>query len=308
MSILLSLIKGHEQFVSYFPQVISNGLIASSTILLVAVAFGLIYSTTRFFHFAHGIVFTAAAYGVYAAFVVHNLPFAVAVVIGIGLAAGLGVAIDRAMYLPLRKRDSPPLVFLLASLGVYIVLQNLISLTFGDDTKSVRFWPVREGLNILGARITPVQIVIIASAIMMMALLVLLLKRTKLGKMIRAVASDPELAMVCGIPTERVILWVFAIGSAMAGVAGILVALDVDMNPTMGMRPLMMGVVAVIIGGVGSIPGTALGALLLGMAQHLAAWKISSQWQDAIAFAILLMFLLFRPQGFFGKRIRKAEV
>ena len=124
----------------------------------------------------------------------------------------------------------------------------------------------------------------------------------------RAVANDPELASVSGIDSGKVILLTFALGSALAGVAGILVAFDVDMIPTMGMNALMMGVVAVIIGGVGSIPGIALGSLLLGMAQHLGVWFISSQWQDAIAFAILLIFLLFRPQGFLGKKIKKANI
>ena len=103
-------------------------------------------------------------------------------------------------------------------------------------------------------------------------------------------------------------MWTFAIGSALAGIAGILVALDVDMTPTMGMNALMMGVVVVIIGGVGSIPGIALGALLLGFAQHFGVWKISSQWQDTIAFVILILFLLFRPQGFLGKKVKKVSI
>jgi branched-chain amino acid transport system permease protein len=124
----------------------------------------------------------------------------------------------------------------------------------------------------------------------------------------RAVANDSELASLSGIDSDRVILWAFAIGSALAGVAGILIALDVDMTPTMGMDALMIGVVAVIIGGANSIPGIALGALLLGLAQQFGVWYISSQWQDAIAFVILLVFLLFRPQGFMGRKVKKASV
>jgi len=124
----------------------------------------------------------------------------------------------------------------------------------------------------------------------------------------RAVANNPELARISGIESDRVILSTFALGSALAGIAGILVALDVDMTPTMGMNALMMGMVAVIIGGVGSIPGIALGSLLLGIAQHLGAWFISSQWQAAIAFVVLLIFLLFRPQGFLGKKIKKVSI
>ena len=129
-----------------------------------------------------------------------------------------------------------------------------------------------------------------------------------MGKAMRAVANDPELANISGIDSNRVILLTFAIGSALAGIAGILVALDVDMTPTMGMNALMMGVVAVIIGGVGSIPGVALGALLRGTAQHLGVWEISSKWQDAIAFIILFIFLLLKPEGFLGKKARKEKI
>jgi branched-chain amino acid transport system permease protein len=167
---------------------------------------------------------------------------------------------------------------------------------------------VREGLNVFGARITPIQIVIISISIILVLMVALFLKFSKIGKSMRAVADDPELASFSGIDTNSVILLTFAIGSALAGIAGILVALDVDMTPTMGMNALMMGVVAVIIGGVGSIPGVALGALLLGLSQHLGVWKISSQWQDAIAFIILFIFLLFKPEGFLGKKIKKAKI
>jgi len=220
----------------------------------------------------------------------------------------LGCLIDSFIYRPLRHKGSSPLVLLLASLGIYIVLQNVISMVFGDDAKTIRFGIVKEGINILGARITPVQITIIAVSLFLLLCCFFFLKYTKMGQAMRAVANNPELARISGIESDRVILSTFALGSALAGIAGILVALDVDMTPTMGMNALMMGVVAVIIGGVGSMPGIALGALLLGMAQHLGVWKISSQWQDAIAFVVLLMFLLFRPQGFLGKKIKKATI
>jgi branched-chain amino acid transport system permease protein len=181
-------------------------------------------------------------------------------------------------------------------------------MAFGDDTKSIRTWPVVEGINVFGARITPVQIIIIATSIVIVTMIGLFLHYSKTGKAMRAVANDPELANISGINSDRVILQSFAIGSALAGIAGILVALDVDMTPTMGMNALMMGVVAMIIGGVGSIWGIVLGSLLLALAQNFAVWYISSQWQDAIAFAILLIFLLFKPEGFFGKKLKKAEV
>jgi len=197
---------------------------------------------------------------------------------------------------------------MLSSLGTFIVLQNLISMLFGDDTKSIRTWEVREGIQVWGAYITPVQIIIIGVSMTLLILVAGYLMLDKRGKAMRAVAADKELARLCGINSDRIIFLSFAIGSALAGIAGILVALDVDMTPTMGMNMLMMGVVVMIIGGVGSIWGIVLGSLLLAFAQNFGVWYISSQWQDAIAFGILLIFLLFKPEGFFGKKIRKAEV
>jgi len=220
----------------------------------------------------------------------------------------VGWMMELFIYKPLRKRGATSIILLLASLGLYIVLQNLISMIFGDDTKSIRTWPVVAGREMLGARITDVQIIIIAVSIVLVALVAGFLAVAKTGKAMRAVANNKELANISGINSDKVILISFAIGSALAGIAGILVAMDVDMTPTMGMNALMMGVVAMIVGGVGSIWGIALGALLLALAQNLGVWYISSQWQDAIAFAILLIFLLFKPEGFFGKKVRKAEV
>ncbi len=291
-----------------FNQLLINALIASSIYILVAVSFSLIYQTTRFFHFAHAVVFTSGAYFTYMFYKLFHLPLFLAIPVAVAIAALLGCCMEILIYKPLRRNHASPMVLLLASLGLYIVLQNTISMVFGDDTKSIRSGVVREGLPVLGARITPIQIIIIVISVILIIAVALWLKKSKTGKSMRAVANDAELAKISGIDADMIVLRTFAVGSALAGVAGILVALDVDMTPTMGMNALMMGVVAVIIGGVGSIPGVALGALLLGFAQHLGVWKISSQWQDAIAFIILFVFLLFRPQGFLGRKVKKAEV
>ncbi len=289
-------------------QLLLNALLAGSIYILIAVSFSLIYQTTRFFHFAHAAVFTFGAYFTYLFYRLLGLPIVIAIPVAIALSALLGCGLEIGIYKNLRKKNASPMVLLLASLGLYIVLQNTISMLFGDDTKSIRSGVVKEGLPVLGARITPIQIVIVITSILLVIAVAFWLKKSKMGKTMRAVADDSELALISGIDSDRVILWTFGIGSALAGVAGILVALDVDMTPTMGMNALMMGVVAVIIGGVGSIPGVALGALLLGLAQHLGVWKISSQWQDAIAFVILFLFLLIRPQGFLGRKVKKVEV
>jgi len=289
-------------------QLVLNGFLAGSVYALVALGFGLIYRVTKFFHFAHGAVYAAGAYLAFALAALAGLPLPVAFPGAVAGATLLGMGMEWAVYRPLRKRRSSSLVLLLASLGLYTVLQNVISLGFGDDTKTLRTWPVREGLAILGARVTPIQVAIFCASLCLFAATWAVVSRTRVGKALRAVANDPELALVSGIDSDRVILWAFGIGSGLAAVAGILVSLDVDMTPTMGMNALMMGVVALIIGGANSLPGAALGALLLGLAQHLGVWKIPSEWQDSIAFGVLLVFLLFRPQGMLGRKVRTASV
>lgn len=289
-------------------QIIINCFISASIFSLVSLSFTVIYSVNGFFHFAHAIIFTLGAYFSLLFNKVLGLPLGVSIPLAIILSIALGCAMELFVYKPLRNKNAPPMVMLLASLGIYIFLQNLISLLFGDDTKSIRTGVIKEGLNIFGARITPIQIAIIITAIIITILLILFLTKTKTGKSMRAVASDARLSDITGIKSDRIILISYIIGSGMAALAGILVAMDVDMTPTMGMNALMMGVVAMIIGGVNSIPGIICGALLLGIAQNLGAWYIGSQWQEAIAFVVLLIFLIFRPQGFFGKKTKKIGI
>lgn len=289
-------------------QIIINIIIAWSIYTLVAIGFALIYQTTRFFHFAHAIIFTSGAYFAFLFNQILGWSYYTAIPAAIILALFVGSLMEITIYKHLRKKKASSIILLLASLGIYIVLQNLISLFFGDDTKSIRSWEVREGINVFGAYITPVQIIIIVTSIVLVILVAVYLRLAKTGKAMRIVSSDSELANISGIKSDRIILIAFAIGSALAGIAGILFALDVDMTPTRGMNMLLMGVVAMIIGGVGSVWGIVLGSLLLATAQNLAVWFISSQWMDASAFLLLLIFLLFKPEGFMGKKIRKAEV
>lgn len=289
-------------------QLIINSFISFSQYLLFSLSFLIIYKITKFFHFAHAVIFTTGAYFSFLFIQILGWSYYTAIPIAIILALLLGSLIEFSIYKPLREKGSSAIILLLASLGIYIVLQNLISLFFGDDTKSIRTWEVREGIEVFGAYITPVQVIIIVTSIVLVILVAGYLSLTKTGKAMRAVSSDSELANISGIKSDGIILIAFAIGSALAGIAGILVALDVDMTPTMGLNMLLMGIVAMIIGGVGSIWGIVLGSLLLAAAQNLSVWFISSQWMEASAFLLLLIFLLFKPEGFMGKKIRKAEV
>jgi branched-chain amino acid transport system permease protein len=280
--------------IALLPQLVGNILIAAASTALVAVGFAVIYSTARFFHFAHGVVFASGAYFAYLFSVILGLPLWVAGIIAVLLAGALGAVIDIGVYRQLRKRGATPMVLLLASLGLYIALQNVISMIFGDDTKSIRTGEVKEGMNILGARITPIQLTIIITSVFLIAILHLFTKKTKLGKLMRAVANDPNLASASGVNSNRILLWVFMIGSCLAGVAGLLVSLDIDMTPTMGMNPLMMAVVVVVIGGTSSFFGIASASFLIESIKEISALLISSQWMYAISFFILLLFMYYR--------------
>lgn len=291
-----------------FSQLVLNGVIAGSIYALVALGFVLIYSTTHFFHFAHGIVFTAGAYFSFLLVVLLKMPLPIAVPVALVACAGLGGLLDIAIYRPLRRRNASSLVLLLVSLGIYIVLQSVISMTFGDDAKRIADNQVQEGIALFGGRITKVQLLTAGVGIVLVAIVSVVLRGTRLGIVIRAVANDNDLAVLRGIDNDKVILGIFAIGSFLAGTAGIFSAFDVGMVPTMGMRALMMGMVAVVIGGLDNPLGAAFGGLLLGLAQQLGVWKLGSEWQDAIAFVILTGFLVLRPQGFWGRPLRKAGI
>ena len=288
-------------------QLLLNGIIAGSIYALIAIGFTVIYRTVKFFHFAHGVVYTAGAYFAYTLIIALHLNFVISFFLSIILASFLGIAIDKFVYYPLRKQNASNLIFLLASFGVFIFLQNLIQLIYGAQILTIRTGPIKEGHNFFGAVITDIQIMILAVSIILMILLWLFIQKTKLGKAMRAVSDDPMAANVVGINPERIILTSFAIGSALAGAAGILISFETNIEPTMGFTALLKGIIASIIGGIGSIPGAVLGGFFLGLAENLGIWKISASWKDSIAFGILIIFLLLRPWGILGRRVGEFE-
>lgn len=199
-------------------------------------------------------------------------------------------------------------MFLIASFGVFIFLQNLIQLIYGAQILTLRTGPVKEGHQILGAVITDTQILILVVSGLLSVFLWLLIQKTKLGKAIRSVADDSLGARVVGINSEKIVLSSFAIGSALAGAAGILISLETNIEPTMGFSAILKGIIASIIGGIGSIPGALFGGLFLGLAENLGIWKIQAGWKDTIAFVILIIFLLLRPGGIFGVKTEKEQI
>jgi len=281
-------------------QLIATGVIAGSIYALVALGFTVIYRTVKFFHFAHGVVYAAGAYFAYTFVISLGINPILSFFLAAILTGLVGIIIDRSVYKPLRKRKAPNLVFLIASFGVFIFIQNLLQLIYGAQILTIRTGPVKEGHHFLGAVITDTQILILAASATLCLSLWLFVKKTKLGKAMRAVADDRIAASVVGINPERIILAAFAIGSALAGAAGILISLETNIEPTMGMNAILKGIIASIIGGIGSIPGAMFGGLFLGIAENLGIWKISAGWKDCIAFVILIAFLLFRPGGIMG--------
>lgn len=199
-------------------------------------------------------------------------------------------------------------MFLIASFGVFIFIQNFLQLIYGAQILTIRTGPVVEGYQIASAVITPIQILILSASLILLAVIWLLIDKTKMGKAIRAVADDPVGASVSGIYPERVILYAFGIGSALAGMAGVLISLETNIEPTMGMNAILKGIIASIIGGIGSIPGAVLGGFFLGIVENLGIWKIQAGWKDTIAFAVLIIFLLIRPQGILGKKNDKDRL
>jgi len=291
-----------------YNQLLSNGIIAGSIYALIAIGFAVIYRTVKFFHFAHGVVFAAGAYFAYTFFILFDINPVISFFLSVALACLLGIAIDRFVYYPLRKHNAPNLVYLLASFGVFIFIQNLIQLIYGAQILTLRTGPVKVGHSILGAVITDIQVFIIIVSLVLFFLAWIFIQKSKLGKAIRAVSDDPVGARVVGINSEKIILTAFAIGSALAGVAGILISLETNIEPTMGFNAILKGIIASIVGGIGSIPGALFGGVFLGLAENLGIWKIQAGWKDTIAFAILIVFLLIRPSGIMGIKTEKEKI
>jgi branched-chain amino acid transport system permease protein len=191
---------------------------------------------------------------------------------------------------------------LVGSLGAFTALQAIIAILFTSQFQTLSMNAgAGKTFDIFGGIITDVQLIILICAIFIMFVIAIVLKTTLFGKAIKAVADDEEVSKIVGINTKKVVGWVFIIGCSIAGLAGILVGFDTGIEPTMGMSLLLKGVIASIIGGIGNVYGGVLGAFLLGFVENFGIWKISGEWKDAIAFAVLIIFLLWRPQGILRK-------
>lgn len=283
-----------------FLQLLINGIIAGAIYSLVAAGFSLIYSTNKFIHFAHGGVIALSAYFLFWLSALLGLDFYLAVFLTIIFSTLLGYLLNKFFYKPFRAKKASPSILLVSSIALLILLESIALLLFGADIKTLDLIKTNQGIEIVGAIITPLQIVIVSVSVFLFFGLYLLMKKTKIGKAMRAVADNKDVAEILGISAEKIYGWSFAIGSAIAGVAAILISLEQNIEPTMGTNLMIKGFAGAIIGGVGSVPGAILGAFLLGLVENFGIWFLPSGYKDAIAFVLLFAFLLWRPEGILG--------
>lgn len=281
---------------SILPQLIINSIIAGATYTLITLGFNLAYGTTKFLNAVHGSLAAVAGYIVFFLMRSFGLSIIPSAAVGVIGASVLGVIIDRFVFRPLRRRCASSTVLFLSSLGVFTMIQAALEIGFTSqfqqlgNVRSPRY-------DFFGAVITEPQVIIIFACVIVFAALFLILHKTRFGKAVKAVSDDEEVARIMGIQTDSVTAKVFAISSGIAGLAGILIGVDIGIQPTMGLWVFLEGAISAIVGGIGNIYGGVLGSFLLGFAENFGIWKISGAWKPAIAFGILIVFLVFRPKG-----------
>lgn len=272
------------------------GLVLGSIIVLGAIGLTLTYGILNFANFAHGDMMTLGAY--FALFFRFGLglPLSLSLIAAMIAGALLSVLIDRAVYRPLRTRGSVTL--LIASVGVALIVRNVIRTIWGPDNHYYR-QGIQFPIRWRGLRIKPDHLWILGTAVILVLLVHLFLRYTRIGKAMRAMADNRELAMVTGIDTERVVRWTWAIGTALSVAAGFMLGLDTQLFPDMGWNLLLPIFSAVILGGIGSPYGAMAGGLIIGLTQELSTLFISTAYKPVVAFAIMIVLLLVRPGGIF---------
>ncbi len=286
-----------------------NGIVTGSLYAVLAISFALVYAPTKTFHFAHGNVYVFSAYFLYQFSMVWGWPMAAAIPAAILGAAILGILVDQIVYTPLRRSGAGVMQILLSAFGTYIVLQNLMLLIWKSDPRTVRVpEALKNGISFGLLTVTPLDLITVGVAALVLAGVVLFIRGTRMGKAMRAVENDLGVAQMIGIPTERVRIVAFGLGSGVVAVAAILTTLDKGVEPTIGVNALLVAVVAMIVGGVGSFVGAGLAGFALGIIENLGIWQIPSEWRSTITFTVLAIFILFRPTGLLGQRgVRYSE-
>lgn len=284
-----------------------NGISLGSVYAIIALGYTMVYGIAKMLNFAHGDVIMVGAYVAFTVISTMHLPIWAGVLLSILICTALGMTIEKIAYKPLRNAGSP-LAVLITAIGVSYFLQNLALLIFGSNTKSFSSVVSIENLELFGGEliITGETIVTIISCIVIMICLTLFINKTKSGQAMLAVSEDKGAAQLMGINVNKTIALTFAIGSGLAAVAGVLLCSAYpSLSPYTGSMPGIKAFVAAVFGGIGSIPGALVGGILLGVIEILSKYYISSQLSDAIVFGMLIIVLLLKPTGIFGKKIQE---
>jgi branched-chain amino acid transport system permease protein len=286
-----------------FLQQLINGVVLGSTYALIALGYTMVYGIIELINFAHGEIYMFGAFVGMILVTVYQFPFFLAFFIAMALASLLGITVEFLAYRPLRR--STRLAALISAIGASIFLQNLALLIMGARPYSFPSPFASRVYKTSLFTISRVELIILIVSFLLMLGLTFLIQKTKIGIAMRATAQDKDTASLMGININKVITITFAVGSALGAAAGVMVGIYFrTVTPMMGLMPGLKGFVAAVLGGIGSIPGAMLGGLLLGIAEVMGAAYISSQYRDAVAFAILIIVLLFKPSGLIGKSLQ----
>ena len=291
-------------FFNVFVQQIINGVSLGSIYALIALGYTMVYGIIKLINFAHGDIYMVGAYVSFFAVTMANMSIVPALLISMVVTALMGMLVERLAYAPLRH--APRISVLITAIGMSFLLEYG-SMYFVSPTP--RTFPEVMGnlaYNIGGFVINGQQLLIFAITTILMIILTYVVQKTKVGQAMRAVSFDTETAQLMGINANRIINFTFGIGSALAAAGGVLVGVYYNsIDPLMGIMPGLKAFVAAVFGGIGSIPGAMAGGIMLGVIEALVSGFISSTFRDAAAFAILILVLLFRPSGIFGKAVRE---
>ena len=287
-----------------FLQQLANGLILGSVYALLALGYTMVYGIIKLINFAHGDIYMIGAFMGYYLINTLHLNFLVALILSMVGTAILGVVIEFLAYRPLR--NSTRISALITAIGVSFLLEYGMVFFVGANTRSFPqvIKTVRYTLGPIS--ISNIQLMILGISILLMVGLQFIVQKTKMGKAMRAVSVDSDAAQLMGINVNRTISFTFALGSALAGAAGVLIALYYNsLEPLMGMTPGIKSFVAAVLGGIGIIPGAALGGFVIGLLETFATAVGLSDFRDAIVYAILIIILLVRPAGILGKNVKE---
>lgn len=297
------LFKGSRNM-ELFQQLV-NGISLGSIYALIALGYTMVYGIVKLINFAHGDVFMVGAFIGFYSITILDLSFFPALLISMAACAIFGVIIERIAYKPLR--NATRIAALITAIGVSLLIENGMIFIRGAQLEA---YPTNllpsENINVFGVAIKSQSLLILGVSLVLMMILQIIVHKTKIGKAMRAVSYDAEAAKLMGINVNNTISATFAIGSALAGAAGVIFGTYyIKIEPLMGVLPGLKAFVAAVLGGIGIIPGAMVGGLLLGLIEALVSAAGFSLWRDAAAFVVLILILIFLPQGLFGKNKRE---